>query len=328
MEDKRLTIHRKDRSTAASSFAEDVILGLTSSPKFLLPKYFYDALGSAIFGAITFLPEYYPTRKESEILTKYSAEIAGHFAGEIVLIELGSGSATKTRRLIDALLTRQAELTFVPIDISEAAIESSAESLLETYKNLKIEAYAGDYLDVLKDITPGPGKRALVLFLGTSIGNVTPAESVELLRTIRQMLAPGDGLLLGTDLKKPAHILEPAYDDSLGITAAFNLNVLNHINNEFDADFDIRSFKHVAFYDARLGRVEMHLESLKEQTVTIGKLNLNVDLAAGERIHTENSYKYDEKDLRELALKTGFELQQIWQDDEGYFSDNLFIAAV
>lgn len=325
MKNERLVIREKN-SVALSSLGADVRLGLTSSPKFLFPKYFYDDLGSALFEAVTLLPEYYPTRKEIEILGEKASEIVGCLEGEIVLVELGSGSATKTRYLIDAILARQAALTYIPIEISRLALESSSEKLLKTYPNLKIEAHVGDYSQVLKAIEFDYSKTVLILFLGTSIGNVEVEESIELLRLIRRTLSAGDALLLGADLKKSTNVLEAAYDDNLGLTGAFNLNVLNHINRELRADFDIRSFKHVAFYDSDLGRIEMHLESTKDQTVIIRNLDLKVDFTEGERIHTENSYKYDAESLMNLASTTGFDLKHVWHDNHLYFSDNLLIS--
>jgi L-histidine N-alpha-methyltransferase len=306
------------------SLADDVRLGLSSSPKFLLPKYFYDELGSVLFDAITLLPEYYPTRKERDILSKHANEIANYFEREIVLVELGNGSSAKTRHLIDAIFSQQKALTYIPIDISKTAIESSSEALLKNYPNLTIEAYVGDYVDVLKEIKLDSSKSALVLFLGNSIGNLSIEESIELLQTIRRVLSVGDALLLGVDLKKSIDVLEPAYDDSLGITAAFNLNILNHINRELNADFDVRAFKHRAFYNADPGRIEMHLESRKEQTVFIQSLNQKLAFTEGERIHTENSYKYDLERLLDLARKTDFELKHSWYDSQSYFSNTLF----
>lgn len=326
MDHKRLTIHKEDRDRSLNSLAEDVRRGLSAATKSLPPKYFYDELGSALFDALTLLPEYYPTRKEHEILRAHAAEIVNCLEGEIVLVELGSGSAAKTRYLIDAVFRRQKDLKYIPLDISESGLRSSAEKLLKEYPDLSIEGYEGDYLSRIKDVTLDPAKRTLVLFLGTSIGNHPPEVAEDLLRDTRRILSAGDALLLGTDLKKSRDILEPAYDDSLGVTAAFNLNVLNHINRELNADFDISSFKHVAFYDEDLGRVEMHLESLKEQTVFIGDLGLEVRFTEGERIHTEDSYKYDSEGLANLARRTGFQLGQSWLDGESYFSDNLLIA--
>jgi len=324
MINERFALHETDSSRSVNSFIEDVQSGLASSPKFLLPKYFYDALGSILFEAITLLPEYYPTRKESEILSTYANEIIASAQDEVILIELGSGSASKTRYLIDAVFNRQIRLTYIPIEISKTAIESSSKQLLENYPDLKIEAYVGDYFDVLKKLKLDSSKKVLVMFLGSSIGNLSLGESIKLLKAIRQVLSPGDALLLGADLKKSIDVLEPAYDDSLGVTAAFNLNILTRINRELNADFDIRSFKHIAFYNSDLGRIEMHLESRKAQTVFIKELNQKVEFAEGERIHTENSYKYDTENLSDLARQTGFELKHTWRDNQSYFSDNLF----
>jgi dimethylhistidine N-methyltransferase len=324
MKNDRLVLHTSTSTHAASSLAEDVRLGLTSSPKYLLPKYFYDELGSVLFDAITLLPEYYPTRKESEILSRCSGEIVDSLEGEIVLIELGSGSANKTNHLIEAILRRQPSLTYIPIEISTTALISSAEKLLERFPGLSIEAYAGDYLEVLGSLKLDPTKSNLVLFLGSSIGNYSEADSITLLQTIRGALTNGDGLLLGADLIKSADILEPAYDDSLGVTAAFNLNVLSRINRELDADFDVREFDHVAIFNPDAGRVEMHLESRKTQTVSLGALGQKIEFAKNERIHTENSYKYKTEQLIQLGGGAGFALKQSWRDSEGFFSSNLF----
>lgn len=247
-------------------------------------------------------------------------------SSELVLLELGRGSAIKTRYLINALFSRQNFLTYIPVEISQTIIESTAKQLLENYPNLKIEAYIGDYFDVLKTLNLDSSTRKLVLFLGSSIGNHSVEESTKLLKSIRAILSVGDALLLGADLKKPINVLEPAYDDSLGVTGAFNLNVLSHINRELGANFIIRSFKHVAFYNFDYGRVEMHLESQKEQSVFIKDLNLEVQFSEGETIHTENSYKYDIEALSDLARRTGFELENTWYDEQLYFSRNLFIA--
>jgi len=325
MENERLTIHRENLDKVVSPFS-GVLLGLTSIPKSLPAKYFYDDLGSILFEAITLLPEYYTTRVESEILSENATEIVNCLDGEIVLIELGSGSASKTRHLINSIFNRQKYLTYIPMDVSKSAIELSSESLLDNYPNLKIEAYVEDYIDVFKKIKLDSSKRALVLFLGNSIGNISIEESIELLQTIRGSMSVGDALLLGTDLIKSIDILEPAYDDSLGVTGAFNLNILNHLNRKLEADFDIKSFKHLAFYNSDLHRIEMHLESQKEQTVFIKALKQRVYFIVGERIHTENSYKYNTEILSNLALKTGFKLMQSWYDRQSYFSDNLFIA--
>ena len=312
------------------SFAEDVRRGLTAEPKSLPPKYFYDALGSQLFEAICLLPEYYLTRAEGEIFERHAAEIADAAAGgsRLTLVELGSGSASKTRRLIDALLARQERLTYVPVDISTAALEASAHALLQDYPRLSVTAYAGDYDSALPRLGENfePGARALVLFLGSNVGNFDRGAARDFMRRLRAALREGDALLLGADLKKAPDVLEAAYDDPLGVTAAFNLNVLARANGELGADFQLRRFRHVALYDEREGRVEMHLESTREQTVLIGALGLRVHFRAGERVHTENSYKYSPEELSELAAAAGFTLTRTWLDEGGRFSSNLLVA--
>lgn len=327
--DDRLVIHNLVRIDLKSSFASDVRDGLTAQPKRLFPKYFYDELGSRLFDAICLLPEYYLTRAEEEILARYSDEITAAVAGPKTLLEMGSGSASKTRRIIEALLKRQTDLLFVPVDISPAALETSSRLLLQSYSRLRIEAYASDYYDglaALKAKEHDEGERTLALFLGSNIGNFDAGESRRFLRALRGVLRTGDALLLGADLRKAPAILEAAYDDPLGLTAAFNLNLLARINRELDAAFDLRSFKHTALYNQEIGRVELYLESTRAQTVRIGKLGLKVEFAAGERVHTENSYKYDLEGLSRLAADTGFSRERTWLDQSERFSSNLFIA--
>lgn len=328
--DERLSISHLARSEAEDDFAEDVRRGLTSEPKRLPPKYFYDQLGSQLFEAICLLPEYYLTRAENEIFERRASEIVRAAAhGEpLTLLEMGSGSATKTRRIIEALLASQSELLYVPVDISPAALEQSARVLLQAYPQLRVSAYASDYDTAtprLRDDIP-EGGRALVLFLGSNIGNFDRDGAHRFLRNLRRVLRAGDALLLGADLKKDASVLEAAYDDSLGVTAAFNLNLLARINRELRADFDLRNFRHVAIYDEEHGRVEMHIESAREQRVKIRELELTVSFRAGERVHTENSHKYDLEELNRLASDTGYARERTWLDDEQRFSSNLFIA--
>lgn len=344
----RLSLHRLAGDGAAATFAEDVRRGLTSTPKQLFPKYFYDELGSLLFEAICKLPEYYLTRAEDEILSRHADEIVGLACGgsddfahpdegnaaavksqPVTLVEFGSGSSTKTRRVIEALLRRQKSLLYVPVDISLTALEAGAHALLDEYPALRVEAYAGDYdaaLARLGEEREARG-RTLALFLGSNIGNFEAAEAGEFLRRARGVLSPGDAVLVGADLKKDAKILEAAYDDPLGVTAAFNLNLLARINRELDADFDLRGFRHVARYDERAGRVEMHVESERGQAVRVRALGLDLSFAAGERVHTENSHKYDAAQLSALARGAGFVVSRAWHDAAGLFSSNLFTAA-
>jgi len=326
VEEKKLFIHNLVTRDPRAGLAEDVRRGLATQPKRFLPKYFYDELGSQLFEAICLLPEYYLTRAENEILQNYADEIASRVAGPTTLIEMGSGSASKTRLLIEALLRKQSELLFMPVDISATALENSSRILLQSYPRLNIEAYAADYFAALAELAKEQRTHTLALFLGSNISNFDPEEALKFLRALRQVLHEGDALLLGADLKKSKAVLEAAYNDALGVTAAFNLNVLARINRELGANFDLRAFQHQAFYNEELGRVEIYIESSREQTVVISKLDLQVQFAQGEQIHTENSYKYDLGDIGKLAAATGFTRAQTWQDQKQQFSSNLLLA--
>jgi len=319
-------IHNLVRRDPRAGLAEDVRRGLTSRPKRFLPKYFYDQLGSQLFDAICLLPEYYLTRAENEILERGADEIVSSFDGDITLLEMGSGSASKTRLIIEALLRKQPTLSFIPVDISASALDSSSRILLQSYPQLSIEAYAADYFAGLAELKKKPRGRTLALFLGSNISNFDVDEAVKFLRALRDVLQHGDALLLGADLKKDSSVLEAAYNDALGVTAAFNLNVLARINRELDADFNLRAFRHLAFYNDIAGRVEIYIESLRDQTVIIRQLDLHVEFKAGEQIHTENSYKYDLSDITRLAEKTGFKRSRTWEDEKQQFSDNLLLA--
>lgn len=327
MTDSRLTIHEFTQQTNHNSFAEDVRAGLTAQPKTLPPKYFYDALGSQLFEAICLLPEYYPTRAEAEIFHCHAAEIVSQLPAPVGVVELGSGSSVKTRLLIEAVLNRQPELHYQPMDISASILQHSAEKLLGEYPQLRITGHVGDYTRGLDSIVRREGEALLALFLGSNIGNYTTDEARSLLRTVRSALRLGDGLLLGADLKKSLDVLIPAYDDALGVTAAFNLNVLAHINRELGGNFDLRLFGHCALFNDEAGRIEMHLVSRVTQTITINALDLQIEFQAGETIHTENSYKYDLPQLAALAEATGFQLVKTWFDGEQRFSCNFWLAA-
>jgi dimethylhistidine N-methyltransferase len=325
---ERLSLRRVARDAARRTFADDVRAGLTASPKVLQPKYFYDELGSLLFGAICALPEYYVFRAESEILRARAGEIAAWLPGPVRIVELGSGDARKTRLLIEALLARQETLEYVPLDISESAVETSSRALLYSYPRLRITGYIGDYhaaLRAVREDRTAPG-RTLVLFLGSTLGNLDPEERPALLSAVRDMLRPGEGFLVGTDLKKSESVLIPAYDDALGVTAAFNLNLLVRINRELGGEFDLAAFRHRVLYNREEGRIEMHLESRREQTVAIRGLGIEVPFAEGETIHTENSYKFDPGQIAALAAATGFEVRRTWTDSGGRFASNLLVA--
>ena len=324
--EEKFLIHNLVKREPRAGLAEDVRRGLTTQPKRFLPKYFYDQLGSQLFEAICLLPEYYLTRAENEILDRYADEIVTSVAGDITLIEMGSGSASKTRLLIEALLRKQADLLFIPVDISASALDSSSRILLQSYPQLRIEAYAADYFAGLAELEKKQRGRTLALFLGSNISNFDPDEALKFLRALRQVLGDGDALLLGADLKKDKATLEAAYNDALGVTAAFNLNVLARINRELGGNFDLRAFQHRAFYNDTLGRVEIYIESLREQTVAISQLEIEVQFHEGEQVHTENSYKYDPTDIARLASETGFVHARTWLDGEQRFSSNLLQA--
>lgn len=324
--DRKLVIHNLVKRDPLAGLADDVRNGLTAHPKRFLPKYFYDELGSQLFEAICLLPEYYLTRAENEILTNYADEIAASLEGHKTLLEMGSGSASKTRLVIEALLREQTELLFIPLDISATALESSSRILLQSYPRLRIEAYAADYFAGLAELAKKQRGRTLALFLGSNISNFDKDEAIRFLKAMRNVLKNGDALLLGADLKKDRALLEAAYNDALGVTSAFNLNVLARINRELGGTFDLHAFKHRAFYNQSLGRIEIYIESRKEQVVRIEKLNLEVSFAEGELIHTENSYKYDLGDIANLASTTGFQCIKSWLDSQERFSSNLLLA--
>jgi dimethylhistidine N-methyltransferase len=324
--EEKFSIHNLVKREPRAGLAEDVRRGLSREPKRFLPKYFYDQLGSQLFEAICLLPEYYLTRAENEILERYADEIVSSVDGNTTLVEMGSGSASKTRLIIEALLRKQSELLFIPVDISASALDSSSRILLQSYPQLSIEAYAADYFAGLAELGKQQRGRTLALFLGSNVSNFDPDEALKFLRALREMLRDGDALLLGADLKKDKDVLEAAYNDALGVTAAFNLNVLARINRELGGNFDLRAFQHRAFYNEAAGRVEIYIESTREQTVAISQLEMKVQFAAGEQIHTENSYKYDLADIAKLAAETGFTRARTWLDQQEQFSSNLLLA--
>ncbi len=315
-------------ASPVETFAEHVRRSLGQPARALAPHFLYDELGSILFEAICRLPEYYVTRAEEEILDRKVGEMVRCLPAPLRLLELGSGSGRKAERFIDAALERQSGLEFVAIDVSRSALEASGKRLLGRFPDLRMTACHGSYENGLRNLSPqvSEGVTTLALFLGSSIGNLDFDDAVGLLRAVRQAVGPDGALVLGTDLKKPSEILLAAYDDALGVTRAFNLNLLVRINRELRADFDVRRFRHVALYDERRGRVEMHIESELDQTVRIEALDLELRFRRGERIHTENSYKYDTEDIEALARGSGFSLERAWTDGNGWFSCNLLRA--
>ncbi|HXT64471.1 MAG TPA: L-histidine N(alpha)-methyltransferase [Pyrinomonadaceae bacterium] len=320
----RLVIHDLTRQNGHANFARDVLAGLSATPKQLFPKYLYDELGSRLFAAICEVPEYYLTRAEHEILSTHADDIVAAIPDCDTLIELGSGSAEKTRQIIEAMIKHRGELLFIPIDISASALKESSQALLGSYPELRIRAYAADYFQALEALTSLELNPVLVLFLGSNIGNFEPDEASNFVRAIRRVLRKDDTLLLGADLKKDRRALEAAYNDPLGVTRAFIVNELERINRELDADFDLWAFGLRSFYNVQAGRVEVYLESLRPQTVHLRALPLTVQFAQGERIHVENAYKFDVESLRKLGDEAGFVLERTWLDKAKRFSSNLF----
>jgi L-histidine Nalpha-methyltransferase len=310
-----------------NSFAEDVRDGLGRCGQKQLPsKYLYDDIGSALFEAITKLPEYGLTRAEERILQRHSCDIAGQISSGRIVVELGCGSGRKTRRLLEALAWRR-PTTYCPIEISLTALESCRRELGDL-AYVSIVGYESEYLDGLSRAVARrqPGEGVVVFFLGSSIGNFERGADEDFLREIRQNLQPSDALLLGTDLEKPLVQLISAYDDSLGVTAAFNKNLLARINRDLGGDFDLSRFEHEAHHNARDWGIEMHLRSLEDQTISIEGANFRTTLRRDETIWTESCHKYGRHEAPEIAKRTGFDCVAQWLDDEWAFAENLFVA--
>jgi dimethylhistidine N-methyltransferase len=310
-----------------NSFAEAVRDGLGRPGQKELPsKYLYDEVGSALFEVITKLPEYGLTRAEERILLRHSDAIARRLAAQGMVVELGSGSGRKTRRLLEAFARNQST-TYCPIEISSTALVS-CERELDDLPQVSILGFETEYLDGLSRAVARrrPGEGVVVLFLGSSIGNFDRAPGEDFLRKIRRELLPGDTLLLGTDLEKPLAQLIPAYDDSIGVTGVFNRNLLARINRELGGDFDLARFEHVALYNTRERRIEMHLRSVEDQTVTIEGANFRTTLRRDETIWTESCHKYGKAEAPQMAERTGFECVAQWGDEEWAFAENLFVA--
>lgn len=298
------------------AFLDDVVAGLSSRPKTLPCKYLYDARGSELFERICELEAYYPTRADLDATARNIDRIVARVGPSARLVELGSGSSTKTRVLLDHLPDLVA---YVPIDISVSALEDSAASIRAEYPALEVLPVLADYTQsVTLPATARDTERTLIYFPGSTIGNFHPPDAIAFLRRIGAACGRGGAALIGVDLKKDKAMLELAYDDPEGVTAAFNLNLLTRINRELGADFDVRAFAHHARYDEELGRIEMHLVSARSQVVALGEHHIT--LAAGETIRTEESYKYSIDDFARLATEAGLSVEEVWTDDRGLFS--------
>jgi L-histidine N-alpha-methyltransferase len=313
----------------AASLRADARAGLTATPKSLPPKWFYDAQGSALFEKITNLPEYYPTRAERAILRSAAVPVAA-LTGAVELVELGSGSSDKTRLLLSALGDAGTLRRYVPVDVSESALVQAGDALAAEYPGLAVHAVVADfgqYLEAGPESHPGgaagsAGPR-LVAFLGSTIGNMVPAERGVFLRQVRGLLRPGDAFLLGTDLVKDPAVLVAAYDDAAGVTAAFNKNVLAVLNAELGADFDLDAFEHVAAWDAEREWIEMRLRTAAPQTVRLADLDLTVGFAAGEEMRTEVSAKFRRDGVQAELAAAGLAMHSWWTDPAGRFGLSL-----
>lgn len=304
----------------ADALAADVRTGLTSAPKELPPKWFYDATGSLLFDEITRLPEYYPTRRERAILVARAGEIAAA-SGADTLVELGSGTSDKTRLLLDAFARAGTLSRFAPFDVDRSVLVTAAEKIGADYPELQIHAVVGDFERHLAYL-PAGGRR-LVVFLGGTIGNLRPPERHAFLSTLRAGMADGDGLLLGTDLVKDPARLVAAYDDSAGVTAAFNRNVLSVVNRELDGDLDPRGFAHVARWDRDAEWIEMRLRSVRDQTARIGALDLTVSFDRDEQMRTEISAKFRRAGVEAELAAAGWQLTHWWTDPDTDFALSL-----
>ncbi|WP_165845380.1 L-histidine N(alpha)-methyltransferase [Streptacidiphilus pinicola] len=302
----------------AKALRADVASGLTAEPKTLPPKWFYDARGSELFEQITRLPEYYPTRAEQEILTRRAPEIAA-LTRAGTLFELGSGSSTKTRLLLDALTAAGTLSCYAPLDVSPSALEQAGTALVRDYPGLRVAATVTDFEADLTLPPDAPGPR-LIAFLGSTIGNLDPEQRASFYRSLRRTLSADDALLLGADLAKDPEVLVRAYDDSAGVTAEFNKNVLNVIDRELDADFDPEAFAHVALWNEQEQRIEMHLRSLRAQSVKVPALDLSVDFAPDELMRTEISCKFRRDSLTTELAAAGLTVRHWWTDPAARFA--------
>jgi L-histidine Nalpha-methyltransferase len=305
---------------ASRALRHDVSTGLVADPKWLPPKWFYDSRGSELFEEITRLPEYYPTRAEREILDAHAADLAGH-TGARSLVELGSGSSEKTRLLLDALRDHGTLEEFVPLDVSESALREAAATIVADYTGLGVRAVVGDFTEPLAGL-PG-GSPRLVAFLGGTIGNLLPEERHEFLGSVRGVLDDGEWLLLGTDLVKDPATLVRAYDDSAGVTAEFNRNVLHVVNRELGADFPVDAFDHVAVWNPEQEWIEMRLRAQRSTQVTIPGVGLEVALVEGEEIRTEISAKFRHDKVERELKEAGFALDRWWTDEQERFAVSL-----
>lgn len=317
--DSDVSYFKPDSTKSQKTFAEEIQYSLNQAQKSINPKFFYDNTGSMLFEKICTLPEYYLTRTEIKILKELTNDLPEFLDKQFRLVELGSGSSTKTRLLLDIFDKLHDTIDYMPIDISEI-LRDSSKSLQRDYENLQITGIVDTYekgLEFLKEYDEKPN---LIVFLGSSFGNFCPDEGFEFLKKINNTMKESDLFLIGLDLVKEKQVLENAYDDSQGVTAKFNLNVLQRINRELDGDFNLEKFAHVAQYNNNENRIEMYLRSLEKQTVQISKANVSLTFEENELIHTEHSHKYIISQIPKLFENTGFSINKIWQDENNHYA--------
>ena len=315
----RLCYFKPNHEQKTATFAEELNQSLSQNLKSISPKFFYDQRGSEIFEEICQLPEYYLTRTEIKILKKIQNELPEHLSDDFRLVELGSGSSIKTRLILDIFSKLQDKVEYLPIDISEY-LKDSCHQLLDDYDNLHVTGVVDTYEQGLTFVKNFDDKPHLIIFLGSSFGNFTPEDGKEFLRKIQYTMKETDLFLIGLDLVKDKQILENAYDDSQGVTAKFNLNVLSRINDELDGNFVLNNFSHTAEFNENKKRIEMYLKSHAEQTVTIPKANLSLQFAENELIHTEHSHKYTISDIEDMMDDAGLQINRIWLDENRHYS--------
>jgi len=316
--DDKLQYFKPHATKIENSFADEIKSSLSQDEKFISPKFFYDIKGSELFEKICLLPEYYPTRTEVSILKQLQSDLSNYIDDSFRLVELGSGTSTKTRLILDVFKKFQ-RIEYFPIDISEILAESS-EVLQSEYDNLHITGIIDTYEGGLEFLKNYDTKKNLIIFLGSSYGNFAPDDGVQFLKKINSTMKPGDLFLIGLDLVKDSLTLESAYNDSEGVTAAFNLNVLSRINDELDADFDLNTFAHHSMYNEQSQRIEMYLKSLVNQSIVISKSCVTIPLRKDELIHTEYSHKFKLSQLDSLFEGAGFGVNHTWCDEKKHFS--------
>ncbi|RMW40565.1 MAG: L-histidine N(alpha)-methyltransferase [Candidatus Nitrosopelagicus sp.] len=316
---KNLKYFKPTKNSTTATFAEEIRNTLQHSKKSISPKFFYDESGSKLFDEICLLPEYYPYNAETEILDKIEQKLLPYLSEEFHLVELGSGSSVKTRLLIDVLLKSQKYLQYFPIDISEI-LDQSAKNLCKDYPNLSVTGVVDTFENGLDFIENYDNKPNLITFLGSSFGNFDKSNGITFLKKISSLMKSSDLFLIGLDLKKDQKILHNAYNDAQNTTAKFNLNVLKRINAELGANFDIKKFEHHAIYNEEKGRIEMYLRSLSEQSVSIPKSELSINLLKDELIHTENSHKFSLDQIESILKDTNLEKLEMWFDSRNYFA--------